>query len=54
MEQADQTAGSLETVTTEQQIHLFFQDGMAPEQIAEKLSVPREKVTLVLNMQKKY
>jgi CRP-like cAMP-binding protein len=53
MEQADQTAGSLEAVTTDQQIHRFFQDGMTTEQIAEKLAVPREKVTLVLNMQKK-
>lgn len=53
VEQADQTAGSLEAVTTDQQIHLLFQDGMTPEQIAEKLAVPREKVTLVLNMRKK-
>jgi F0F1-type ATP synthase membrane subunit b/b' len=53
MDQADQTAGSLEAVTAEQQIHQFFQEGMTPEEIAEKLAVPREKVTLVLNMQKK-
>ena len=53
MDQADQTAGSLEAVTTEQQIHQFFQDGMTLEEIAETLAVPREKVTLVLNMQKK-
>jgi len=53
MEQADQTVGSLEAVTTDQQIHQFFQDGMTTDDIAEKLAVPREKVTLVLNMQKK-
>ncbi len=53
MERADQTAGSLEAVTTDQQIHQFFQDGMTADDIAEKLAVPREKVTLVLNMQKK-
>lgn len=53
MEQADQTAGSLEAITTDQQILQLFQTGAAPEDIAEKLAVPREKVTLVLNMQKK-
>ena len=52
MEQADQTVGSLEAVTTDQQIHQFFQDGMTTDDIAEKLAVPREKVTLVLNMKK--
>jgi F0F1-type ATP synthase membrane subunit b/b' len=49
---AEQTAGSLETVTQDRQIHQLHQKGMEPETIAQKLSIPREKVTLVLNMQK--
>jgi F0F1-type ATP synthase membrane subunit b/b' len=53
MERADQTAGSLEAATVDQQIHQFFQDGMTTEAIAEKLAIPKEKVTLVLNMKKK-
>jgi F0F1-type ATP synthase membrane subunit b/b' len=53
MERADQTAGSLETATVHQQIHQFFQDGMTTEAIAGKLAIPKEKVTLVLNMKKK-
>jgi F0F1-type ATP synthase membrane subunit b/b' len=49
---AEQTAGSLETLTQDQQIHQLHQKGMDSETIAQKLSIPREKVTLVLNMQK--
>jgi F0F1-type ATP synthase membrane subunit b/b' len=49
---AEQTAGSLETVTRDQEIHQLHQKGMDPEMIAQKLSIPREKVSLVLNMQK--
>ncbi len=52
MEQADQAAGSLESAAVDQQIHQFFQDGMTAEAIAERLAIPKEKVTLVLNMKK--
>jgi F0F1-type ATP synthase membrane subunit b/b' len=50
--QVENTAGSLETLAQDRQIHQLCQKGMDPEMIAQKLSIPREKVSLVLNMQK--